>query len=82
MVVAILWQAFALYGPFPPKLFPTVDKIVSAFVRLTANGVLPIHALSTLLRLLACFIHERAHSIGRTAENRAQRRVCGPWRRM
>ena len=56
MVVAILWQGFALYGPFPPKLFPTVDKIVSAFVRLIASGVLPIHAASTLLRLMAGFL--------------------------
>jgi len=56
VVVAILWQGFALYGPFPPKLFPTVDKIVSAFVRLMASGVLPIHAASTLLRLLGGFL--------------------------
>ena len=56
MVVAILWQAFALYGPFPPKLFPTVDKIAWAFVRLTVDGVLPIHALSTLLRLVIGFV--------------------------
>ncbi len=56
MVVAILWQGFALYGPFPPKLFPTVDKIVSAFVRLMASGVLPVHAASTLLRLTAGFL--------------------------
>jgi len=56
VVVGILWQIFALYGPFPPKLFPTVDKIVSAFVRLTLNGVLPVQALSTLLRLLAGFL--------------------------
>lgn len=56
MVVAILWEGFALYGPFPPKLFPTVEKIVSAFVRLLVNGVLPVHALSTLLRLAAGFL--------------------------
>ena len=56
MVVGLLWQAFALYGPFPPKLFPTVDKIVSAFVRLILNGVLPIHAASTLLRLVVGFL--------------------------
>jgi len=56
VVVGLLWQAFALYGPFPPKLFPTVDKIVSAFVRLILNGVLPIHAASTLLRLVVGFL--------------------------
>ena len=52
----MLWQGFALYGPFPPKLFPTVDRIAAAFVRLIANGVLPLHALSTLLRLGAGFL--------------------------
>lgn len=51
----MLWQAFALYGPFPPRLFPTVDRVAAAFARLVANGVLPIHALSTLLRLAAGF---------------------------
>jgi ABC-type nitrate/sulfonate/bicarbonate transport system permease component len=56
VVVAILWQGFALYGPFPPKLFPTVDKILSALVRLMASGVLPVHAASTLLRLTAGFL--------------------------
>ena len=53
--MAVLWQAFALWGPFPPKLFPRVETIAAAFVRLTANGVLPAHALSTLARLIAGF---------------------------
>jgi ABC-type nitrate/sulfonate/bicarbonate transport system permease component len=53
--VGLAWQAFALYGPFPPTLFPTVDRIASAFVRLVATGVLPLHALSTLVRLAAGF---------------------------
>lgn len=56
IVVGILWQAFALYGPFPPKLFPGVETIFSAFVRLTARGILPIHALSTLARLILAFL--------------------------
>ena len=56
IVVGIFWQAFALYGPFPPKLFPGVETIFSAFVRLTARGILPIHALSTLLRLILAFV--------------------------
>jgi hypothetical protein len=29
VVVAILWEAFALLGPFPPKFFPSVETIVS-----------------------------------------------------
>jgi NitT/TauT family transport system permease protein len=44
-----------MWGPFPPRLFPGVDKIVRAFVRLTLNGVLPLHALTTLVRLVAGF---------------------------
>lgn len=56
VVVGILWQAFALFGPFPPKLFPGVETIFSAFVRLIARGILPIHALSTLLRLVIAFL--------------------------
>jgi NitT/TauT family transport system permease protein len=56
LVVGILWQTFSLVGPFPQKLFPRVETIVATFVRLIANGILPIHALSTLLRLILAFI--------------------------
>jgi ABC-type nitrate/sulfonate/bicarbonate transport system permease component len=55
VVVAILWQAFATWGPFPPKLFPGVEKVVAAFFRLTWSGILPLHALTTLARLAAGF---------------------------
>ena len=55
ITVAILWQAFAMFGPFPPRLFPGVDKIVSTFFHLVFNGILPAHALATLLRLAAAF---------------------------
>ena len=55
MVVAALWQAFAWWGPFPPKLFPGIDKIASAFVRLIATGILPVHAAWTLGRLVVGF---------------------------
>ncbi|HEU5322404.1 MAG TPA: ABC transporter permease [Methylomirabilota bacterium] len=55
VVVALVWQAFALWGPFPPKLFPTVDRVAATFARLLAGGVLPLHALSTLGRLAAGF---------------------------
>jgi len=54
-VAAALWQAFAWWGPFPPKLFPGVDKIVSAFVRLIVTGILPVHAFWTLVRLVVGF---------------------------
>jgi len=54
-VAATLWQAFAWWGPFPSKLFPGVDKIVSAFVRLMVTGILPVHAFWTLVRLVVGF---------------------------
>jgi NitT/TauT family transport system permease protein len=56
VVAAAAWQAFALLGPFPQKLFPTVETIIAAFVRLIADGILPLHALHTLLRLLLSFL--------------------------
>ena len=55
VVGALLWQAFATWGPFPPKLFPGVEKIVAAFFRLILNGILPLHAAWTLGRLVAGF---------------------------
>ena len=56
VTVALLWQAFAMFGPFPPQLFPGVDKVVVTFVRLIVNGILPTHAAATLLRLAAAFV--------------------------
>src|SRR5262249_58528650 len=56
VVVAILWEGFAIFGPFPPRLFPRIETIVSAFVRLVVTGILPLHALETLLRLVAGFL--------------------------
>jgi NitT/TauT family transport system permease protein len=55
IVVGALWEAVARLGFFPPRLFPTLETIGSAFVRLTANGILPHHVLDTLIRLLAGF---------------------------
>jgi NitT/TauT family transport system permease protein len=55
LVVGALWELAAHLGVFPPRLFPTVETIVSAFVRLTLAGILPHHALDTVIRLLAGF---------------------------
>jgi NitT/TauT family transport system permease protein len=55
VVVAALWELVARLAIFPPRLFPPLEVVVSAFVRLTASGALPHHALDTLLRLLAGF---------------------------
>ena len=56
VVVGILWEAFAVLGPFPPKLFPGIETICWTFIRLAANGILAVHALSTILRLTSSFL--------------------------
>src|SRR4029453_13667924 len=55
ITAAVLWQAFAMYGPFPPRVSPRVEKIVPPFVPLLFNGILPAHALATLARLGVAF---------------------------
>src|SRR5262245_65532203 len=52
----MLWEGFAIFGPFPPRLFPRIETIASAFLRLVVTGILPLHALETLLRLAAGFL--------------------------
>src|SRR5262245_24628323 len=56
VVAAAAWQAFSLLGPFPQKLFPTVETITATFARLMADGILPLHAAHTVLRLLLAFL--------------------------
>jgi len=36
LVVAVLWEATAHFGFFPRKLFPPLEDVALAFVRLTA----------------------------------------------
>jgi NitT/TauT family transport system permease protein len=55
LVVGVIWEVLAHSGLFPPRLFPPVEAIVTAFVRLTVSGVLPHHALDSLLRLVSGF---------------------------
>jgi NitT/TauT family transport system permease protein len=55
VVVGALWEIVARLGIFHPRLFPSLEAVAAAFVRLTASGVLPHHALDTVLRLLAGF---------------------------
>ena len=54
-MVAILWQGFAMLRVMPPQLFPGIDRIAATFARLLTSGILPVHALSTLARLVAGF---------------------------
>jgi NitT/TauT family transport system permease protein len=51
----VIWEVLAHSGLFPPRLFPPVEAIVTAFVRLTVSGVLPHHALDSLVRLVSGF---------------------------
>src|SRR5262249_36593342 len=55
VVVALAWELTAHLGVFPRKLFPPLEEVAAALVRLAAEGVLPHHVLDTLLRLLAGF---------------------------
>jgi NitT/TauT family transport system permease protein len=55
MVVALAWEFTAHLGIFPRRLFPPLEEVTSAFVRLTTAGILPHHVLDTLIRLTAGF---------------------------
>jgi NitT/TauT family transport system permease protein len=55
VVVGGAWEIVAHLGIFPPRLFPPLEAVGSAFVRLTMAGILPHHALDTLVRLIAGF---------------------------
>ena len=55
IVVGALWEMVARLQIFPPRLFPSLWTIASAFVRLTVSGVLPHHAGDTVLRLVTGF---------------------------
>jgi NitT/TauT family transport system permease protein len=55
VVVGAIWEIVAWMGVFPRRLFPTLEDIAEAFVKLTLNGILPHHALDTVIRLLSGF---------------------------
>jgi ABC-type nitrate/sulfonate/bicarbonate transport system permease component len=55
IVVGALWEVVARLQVFPPRLFPPLEVVAAAFVRLTASGALHHHVFDTLLRLLAGF---------------------------
>src|SRR5262249_7580890 len=55
LVVALRWDCAARAGIPPRSLFPPLEEVAAALVRLTADGVLPHHVLDTLLRLFAGF---------------------------
>lgn len=55
LVLGLIWEGVAHAALFPRKLFPPLEDVGAAFVRLTASGILPHHALDTLVRLIAGF---------------------------
>jgi NitT/TauT family transport system permease protein len=55
VVVFALWELVARLGVFPPRLFPSLVEVARAFVNLTISGILPHHALDTVVRLLVGF---------------------------
>jgi NitT/TauT family transport system permease protein len=54
-VVGGIWEIVALTGVFPRRLFPTLEDVASSFVQLTISGILPHHAIDTVIRLLSGF---------------------------
>ena len=55
LVVGGIWEILAHTGVFPALLFPTLERVAVTFVKLTVSGILPLHALETLARLLSGF---------------------------
>ena len=56
VVAAAIWEALAHAEIFPAQLFPPVEAVVAAFVRLTLAGTLAHHTLDTILRLSGGFV--------------------------
>jgi NitT/TauT family transport system permease protein len=54
-VMGGLWEVLAHAGLFQRRLFPPLEDVAAAFVRLSVSGILPHHAIETILRLLAGF---------------------------
>ena len=55
VVVGAIWEIIAWSGIFPRRLFPTLEEITASFVNLTITGILPHHAIETVIRLLTGF---------------------------
>jgi len=64
VVVGGIWEIVAHAGIFPPALFPTLERVAATFVNLTISGILPRHAIETLLRLLSGFALAAVFGVG------------------
>lgn len=56
LLLAAAWEAVALAGIFPAKLFPPLEAVFTTLVELSANGVIWAHTEGTLLRLVLGFL--------------------------
>ena len=54
-VVGTIWEIVAWMGIFPHRLFPTLEEVALSFYQLTVAGILPHHAIQTVIRLLTGF---------------------------
>lgn len=64
VVVGLLWEIVAWAGLFPPRLFPTLETVAHSFYALTVAGILPHHAIETLIRLLSGFALAGVFGVG------------------
>src|SRR5665647_2947375 len=55
VVVGTIWEIVAWAGVFPHRLFPTLEEVALSFIQLTIAGILPHHAIETVIRLLTGF---------------------------
>jgi NitT/TauT family transport system permease protein len=55
LVLGALWEITAYLGIFPSRLFPPLEDVAAAAIRLTVSGILLHHVAATVLRLLAGF---------------------------
>jgi len=55
VVVGGIWEIVAWAGVFPHRLFPTLEEVALSFMQLTVSGILPHHAIETVIRLLSGF---------------------------
>lgn len=51
LLLAAVWEAVALAGIFPPKLFPPLETVFGTLASLSIEGILWAHTQGTLLRL-------------------------------
>jgi NitT/TauT family transport system permease protein len=56
LLLAAVWEAVALAGIFPPKLFPPLGTVFGTLASLSVEGILWAHTQATLLRLTLGFL--------------------------